>query len=159
MVVKMFCPKCGKEAKNDAKFCEHCGTEIITEKKEPQKINLKEGYVDEKGFIRKSRNNNGLVLWFAASIFSRILWNLPGEREYDILALLLWPVLAYVAFLGIKNYSSHDIDTWKHSKHVKLWIYIGCLLAGLVGIIIYYYSKGKEQKYLANAHIQFTKQE
>lgn len=155
----MFCPKCGKEVKDDGEFCEYCGTEIIKGKKEPQKINLKEGYVDEEGFIRKPRNINGLVLWVIGGIFSRILLSLPDESEYNILALLLWPVLAYAAFLGIKNYSSHDIDTWKHSKHVKLWIYVGCLIAGLVGIIIYYYSKGKEQKYLANARIQFTKQE
>ncbi len=32
-------------------------------------------------------------------IFSRILLNLPGESEYDILALVLLPVLAYVGLI------------------------------------------------------------
>lgn len=155
----MYCPKCGKEVKDDSKFCEYCGTEILKEREEPQKFDLKEGYVDDEGFIRKQRKIMGLVLWVIGGIFSRVLWNLPDESEYSVLTLLLWPVLGYAAFLGIKYYSSHDIETWKHSEHVKLWIYLGCLVAGLVGIIIYYYSKGKEQKYLANARIQFTRQE
>jgi hypothetical protein len=147
----MFCPKCGKEVEEDAKFCKHCGYEFVEEKEETKKVDEKGRYIDEEGFVRKTRNGIGILLWVIAGIIGRISWQLPSE--FDVVALCLWPVIAYLPYLGIKMYSSHDIETWKHSPHVKLWIYVGCLLAGLVGIIVYYYFKGKERKYLAKTHI------
>lgn len=142
---KMFCPKCGKEVGENTRFCRYCGHEFLKEKEEIKKV-------DEEGFVRKPRNGVGILLWIIGVILSRVSWNLPPEL--GILALFLWPVIAYFAYLGIKMYSSHDIETWKHTKHINLWIYVGCLLTGLVGIIIYYYLKGKERKYLAKTHIQ-----
>ncbi len=168
----MFCPKCGKEADEDARFCGYCDYEFVKEasmihgdfherengkafseqKEEAKKVDGNGRYVDEEGFVRKSRNDVGILIWCIAGVIGRISGGFSSE--FDVLVLCLWPVLAYLPYLGIKMYSSHDIETWKHSEHIKLWIYVGCLMAGLVGIIVYYYLKGKERKYLAKMHIQ-----
>jgi hypothetical protein len=88
----------------------------------------------------------GLILWFLAGFIGNLSlrFSILGGY-YDI---IFWPILAYFAYMGIKMYSSHDIDTWKSSKHANLWIYLGCLVAGIVGIIVYYYLKRKEKNYL-----------
>lgn len=161
----MFCPKCGKKADKDARFCGYCDYEFVNEtsmihgdshehengkafSEQKEEINK----VDEEGFVRKLRDSVGILLWFIGGPISRISWELSSE--FDVLVLCLWPVLAFLPYFGIKMYSSHDIETWKHSEHIKLWIYVGCLISGLVGIIVYYYLKGKERKYLAKTHIQ-----
>lgn len=152
----MFCQKCGKEIRNDAKFCEFCGIKIITENEGINKVDKtgeyhidKEGFVrkNEDGLIKKSRNGMGILYWAIGGGISMVINKAPSE--YDAFVLILWPLAAYFLYLGIKNYSSHDIETWKYSSHTRLWIFTGSLIAGLVGIIVYYYLKGKEREYIA----------
>ena len=114
----------------------------ISDKKEEKE----ENYVDEEGFVRKPRRDLGLILWFVAGFIGNLSLRFSIlSGYYDI---IFWPILAYFAYMGIKMYSSHNIDTWKNSKHANLWIYLGCLVAGIVGIIVYYYLKRKERIYL-----------
>lgn len=169
----MFCPKCRKEVDEDARFCIYCNYEFVKEapmisgeshkqenskafsqqKEEAKKVDEYGTYVDEEGFVRKPSNVIGIFLFFVALVINGISWRLSSE--FDVIVLCLWPVLAYLNYYGIiKMYSSHDIETWKHGEHIKFWIYVGFLISVLVGIIVYYYLKGKERKYLAKTHIQ-----
>lgn len=100
--------------------------------------------IDNKGLTRKKREYIGFIAaLFAAGIIYRI--SLPTESF--ILAMVLAPVQAFCIYEAIKAISSHDITTWKHSRHVKLYIFIGCLFGGIGGVIVYYYLKYKEEKY------------
>jgi uncharacterized membrane protein len=151
----MFCSKCGQENGTDAKFCISCGIEIVNKNEEINKFNKTGKYsIDEEGFVRKSRNDMGILYWAIGGVISIVLNK--SQSEYDAFMLILWPIAAYFLYLAIKNYSSHDIETWKYSSHTKLWIYVGSLFAGLVGIIVYYYLKGKEREYIAKNRAQFA---
>lgn len=145
----MFCEECGKEVEN-AEYCPNCGNKLV--KEEAKKVSENGRYIDEEGFIRKPRNGFGILIWFIAGAILIVEKNLPSE--YDFLAIIVWPIFSYLVYLSIKMYSSHDIETWKHSNHIKLWIYVGGLIAGIVAVIAYYYLKGKERKYLAKSHNQ-----
>jgi Ca2+/Na+ antiporter len=72
-------------------------------------------YVDEEGFVRKPRNDFGFLFLVIGIFFIYMLDNF--QSELDILILFL---LAYFNYLAIKYYSSHDIGTWKYSKHVSV---------------------------------------
>ena len=103
-----------------------------------------ESGIDNKGLTRKKREYIGFIAaLFAAGIIYRI--SLPAESF--ILSMVLAPVQAFCIYEAIKAISSHDITTWKHSRHVKLYIFIGCLFGGIGGVIVYYYLKYKEEKY------------
>ena len=118
-----------------------------------EKLDEKARYIDEDGFVRKPRNDIGLLFLSIEFLLIYILDNF--RSELDIVVLFLF---AYLCYLAIKYYSSHDIGTWKYSRHVRLWICIGCFITLfflpyfipiLVGIAVYYYMKRKERKYLA----------
>jgi len=143
---KRFCPKCGKEIEKDDKFCGYCGYKLVEERGETQELIGEGRYIDEEGFVRKPRNGVGILSWIIGAFLARGLWNLP--YEYSFISIILLPVIAYLLYFGIKAFSSHDIETWRHRKNIKTWIYVGCLFAGIVGIIIYYYLKSKERAYL-----------
>lgn len=152
----MFCSKCGKEIRNDAKFCEFCGIKMVTENEEINNADKTGKYnIDGEGFARKSRNGLGILYWIIGGAIGMVINKSPGE--YDAFVLFLWPIAAYFLYLAIKNYSSHDIETWKYSSHTKLWIFVGSLFAGLVGIIVYYFLKGKEREYITKNRVQYTK--
>jgi uncharacterized membrane protein len=144
----MFCQKCGREVEENAKYCPNCGYNFVQE--EPKKVSENGRYIDEEGFTRKTRDGVGILIWVTAGVIGRITWSLPSE--YDLLGLILGLVCSTLVYFAIKMYSSHDIETWKHDTHIKLWIFVGCLVFGFVGIIAYYYLKGKERKYLAVMH-------
>lgn len=107
-------------------------------------------YVDAYGFIRKSRNNLGFLLWIGVAAVNMGIRYMPDDLS--ILALLSWPILAYLMLAGIQMGSSHDIETWKGTPHVKAWIFLGNLFAGLLGLIIYEYLKKRERSYLKKTH-------
>jgi hypothetical protein len=144
----MFCQKCGREVEENAKYCPNCGYNFVQE--EAKKVSEKGRYIDEEGFTRKTRDSFGILIWFIAGAILVVVRYLSSE--YDFLTIIAWPIFSYLIYLSIKMYSSHDIETWKHSNHIKLWIYVGGLIAGLVAVIAYYYLKGKERKYLATTH-------
>lgn len=101
-----------------------------------------ESGIDNKGLTRKKREYIGFIAaWFAAGI----VYSIPTESF--ILLIVVAPVQAFCIYEAIKAISSHDITTWKHSRHVKLYIFIGCLFGGIGGVIVYYYLKHKEGKY------------
>lgn len=105
-----------------------------------------ERYVDEDGFVRKERNNLGIVIWIAVVLANIGMQFLP--EDFAILALLSWPLSAYLLLIGIQMGSSHDINTWKGTSHVKLWIFIANMIAGLLGLIVYDLLKRREKGYL-----------
>lgn len=50
----MFCRSCGKEIRDDANFCPHCGHGEISEAKEiPVKVDLADIQLKAEGFIEK----------------------------------------------------------------------------------------------------------
>ena len=103
-------------------------------------------YTDALGFIRKKRNNMGFFLWIAVGIASLLLRYMPSD--YNILAFLFWPVSAYLLLMAIKMASSHDIDTWRGTPHVKIWIFLANLISGLLGLLVYELLKRREKNYL-----------
>ena len=108
-------------------------------------------YTDALGFIRKKRNNMGFFLWIAVVIAGVLLRYMPSDyyiSDYYILAFLFWPVSAYLLLMAIQMASSHDIDTWRGTPHVKLWIFLANLIAGLIGLIVYELLKRREKNYL-----------
>ncbi len=147
--IKMLCPNCKKDIADGSKFCGHCGFGLI-ENKEKSSNDKEEQQFDEKGLVVKQRNGLGILSFFLGGFLYNIVNKLPDEytNQYGFVILILWVVGAYFIYYGIKAYSSHDIDTWKHRKYIKTWIYAGCLLAGIVGIIAYYFFKGREEKYV-----------
>jgi len=105
-------------------------------------IKMIESGIDNKGLARKKREYIGFVAaWIAAGIIYSI------STESFILSIILAPVQAFCMYEAIKAISSHDITTWKHSRHVKLYIFIGCFFSVVGGVIVYYYLKHKEGKY------------
>ena len=103
-------------------------------------------YTDVLGFIRKKRNNMGFFLWIAVGISALLLNYMPSD--YYILAFLFWPVSAYLLLMAIKMASSHDIDTWRGTPHVKIWIFLANLISGLLGLLVYELLKRREKNYL-----------
>ena len=101
-----------------------------------------ESGIDNKGLTRKKREYVGFIAaWLAAGI----IYSIPIESF--VLLIVVAPVIAFCIYESIKAISSHDITTWKHSRHVKLYIFIGCFFGGIGGVIVYYYLKHKEEKY------------
>lgn len=145
----MFCVKCGQEME-DSEYCPNCGIELVTE--EVKKVGDKGIYIDEEGFIRKPRDEvSGIFSWIVGGIIFARANHLPSEYDsYYIILLLFGAIPLYYA---INKFSSHDFETWKHSTHVKLWMFVGCMF-GIGGIIVYYYLKRKERKYFATLHNQ-----
>ena len=103
-------------------------------------------YTDALGFIRKKRNNMGFFLWIAVGISALLLNYMPSD--YYILAFLFWPVSAYLLLMAIKMASSHDIDTWRGTPNVKIWIFLANLISGLLGLLVYELLKRREKNYL-----------
>lgn len=101
-----------------------------------------ESGTDNKGLTRKKREYIGFI---AALLAGVIIYSIPTESF--VLSIVLILVQVFCVYEAIKAISSHDITTWKHSRHVKLCIFIGCLFGGIGGAIVYYYLKHKEEKY------------
>jgi len=110
-----------------------------------------ERYVDAEGFVRKNRNNMGVLIWIGVAVANVGIRFLPSD--FALLALLTWPISAYLLLIGIQMGSSHDINTWKGTPYVKLWIFLSNMIAGLLGLIVYDLLKRRERGYLKK-HIQ-----
>lgn len=100
--------------------------------------------------MRKNSNGLGFLLWLgvaAANIAMRY-----ASSDFDILVLISWPISAYLLLVAIQMGSSHDIETWKGTPYVKLWIFLGNMIAGLLGLIVYDLLKRREKSYLKKAN-------
>lgn len=94
--------------------------------------------------IRKERNLLGIFL-IPIGGFIGICFD---YFQSDFISIGIVPfIYAFCIYNAIKSISSHNIDTWKHSKNVKLWLGIGCYFGGIIGVIMYYYLKRKEKIY------------
>jgi hypothetical protein len=111
---------------------------------------VSERYVDAEGFVRKGRNNLGILLWLGVAAANVAMRHAPSD--FDILVLVSWPISAYLLLVAIQMGSSHDIETWKGTSHVKLWIFLGNIIAGLLGLIVYDLLKRREKSYLKKAN-------
>jgi len=108
-----------------------------------------ESYLDDDGFMRKKSNNMGLLLWLGVIVANLEIDRLPDDLA--LLALLSWPISAYLVLIAIQMVSTHDINTWRGTPHVKLWIFLGSMIAGLLGVIAYFLLKRREKGYLKKA--------
>jgi hypothetical protein len=102
-------------------------------------------YVDVEGFVRKRSDGLGYWLWIGVGVANLAMRYLPSE--FAILELLTVPISAYLLLTAIQMVSTHDINTWKGTPYVKLWIFLGCFV-GLLGLIVYYLLKWHERAYL-----------
>lgn len=100
--------------------------------------------------VRKKRSLFGFVYLLAVpSSNFYIDYYVPGSSLiYLIIICILALFPGYACYLAIEAFSSYDIGTWKHSKHVKHLIYAGCYFSIILGIILYYYLKQKEKRYM-----------
>ena len=103
-------------------------------------------YIDAEGFVRKERGNMAIMLWIGVVIANFGLRFIPSDLY--ILILLVWPISAYLLLTAIQMGSSYDIDTWKGTPYVKLWIFLSSMIAGLLGLIVYEILKWREKGYL-----------
>jgi hypothetical protein len=102
-------------------------------------------YVDVEGFVRKRSDGLGYWLWIGVGVANLAMRYLPSE--FAVLELLTVPISAYLLLTAIQMVSTHDINTWKGTPYVKLWIFLGCFV-GLLGLIVYYLLKWHERAYL-----------
>lgn len=100
--------------------------------------------------MRKNSNGLGVLLWLGVAVANIGMRFLPSDL--DILVLVSWPISAYLLLVAIQMGSSHDIETWKGTPHVKLWIFLGNMIAGLLGLIVYDLLKRREKSYLKKTH-------
>jgi threonine/homoserine/homoserine lactone efflux protein len=101
-------------------------------------------WIDEDGFTRKKRQWCGLFFMFLYGALGNTVKSSSNFVE-NLIPLL---IAAGLFYLGITMVSSHDIKTWKHQKHIGLYIYVGCVFMALPGILVYYFLKGREKKFL-----------
>jgi hypothetical protein len=95
--------------------------------------------------IRKERNPLG-IFYIPLGGFIGICLD---YFQSDFISMGVVPfIYAFCIYDAIKSISSHDINTWKYSKYIKQWLFIGCFFGGIFGIIVYYYFKRKEKTYL-----------
>ena len=95
---------------------------------------------DLKGMIRKKRERIGFISAWFASMFLGILFNmLDGIILVSILFLF-----AFITYEAIKAFSTYQIDTWTHSKHVRMYLFIGCFGGIVTGGIVYFYLRYRE---------------
>jgi len=95
---------------------------------------------DLKGMIRKKREWIGFISAWFASMFLGILFNM-----FD--SIILVPILflfAFITYEAIKAFSTYQIDTWTHSKHVRMYLFIGCFGGIVTGGIVYFYLRYRE---------------
>ncbi len=104
--------------------------------------------------MRKSSSGLGFLLWMGVVAVNLVMRLLPSD--FDILILVSWPISAYLLLVAIQMGSSHDINTWKGTPYVKLWIFLGNMIAGLLGLIVYDLLKRHERGYLKKTHIPPT---
>ncbi len=101
--------------------------------------------------MRKSSSGLGFLLWMGVVAANIIMRFLPSD--FYILILVSWPISAYLLLVAIQMGSSHDINTWKGTPYVKLWIFLGNMIAGLLGLIVYDLLKRHERSYLKKTHV------
>lgn len=97
------------------------------------------------GFVRKPRQ----WYWFFVMLFLYGTFeNTIKQTEIGLLDLITLLMAAGFFYEAINMVSSHVIGTWKHRKHIQLYIYIGCIFLAVPGILMYYYFKHKEKNFL-----------
>lgn len=114
------------------------------------KENASDRYIDAEGFVRKSGSGLGALLWLGVVAVNMGMRFVPSD--FDILVLISWPISAYILLVAIQMASSHDIETWKGTPYVKLWIFLANMIAGLLGLIVYDLLKRRERGYLKKTH-------
>ena len=100
--------------------------------------------------VRKKRGLFGFVYLLAVpSSNFYIDYYVPGSSLIDLIIICILALFpGYASYLAIEAFSSYDIGTWKHSQYVKHWIYVGSYFSIILGIIVYYFLKQKEKKYI-----------
>ena len=98
---------------------------------------------DLEGMIRKKREWISFILASLANMIVMIFFNIMYN------GIIIVPILFLVAFItyeAVKALSTYQIDTWTHSKHVKMYLFIGCFGGIVVGGIVYFYLRYRELK-------------
>lgn len=153
----MKCPRCGLLNPDGAQRCD-CGydfengnvkTSYLKQPKSEAVVvsrteSMRGTWLDENGFTRKQRQWFGLFCMFCYGALGTTI-----RPSNSIIANLI-PVLVAAALFckGILMLSSHDVRTWKAQQLSELYIYAGCIFMALPGILVYYFLKARERRFL-----------
>lgn len=131
----MFCPKCGKEIKEGAQFCQDCGTKVsITQLKDDKNTPKKE----YKSFaVSKDTKLTGIAGWlalFILGVFVVAAWNIISTivdfSSWGLIDMAIGFYGLYVGYLLVKAKPYAK-------RHTKIYLVIQFVL-GLILLFIYF---------------------
>ena len=108
----MFCPKCGLQNAEEAKFCRGCGTDLsnvlaVVEGKLPEMPALSEKYAE-----LYSRGIKGVLIGLGFSFISWVLYTIPPGSG------IFWTLFLALAFIFL----SAGISRFVHAAKIKTLI-------------------------------------
>lgn len=106
----MICIDCGRELKDDAKFCDGCGTKV-----EPTQKNKSNDENSPQNIIKEIVDNRTIDIYNQPKIFKSILANYLVRDKETLKYLHL--ILDYNA--GEKLYNAKDFDDSKFQEEIK----------------------------------------
>lgn len=118
----MYCTKCGKEIKDNAKFCTYCGAQVVIE-------DLTTG--EEAECYKEGEDNNKSIAWL------RIFWG--------IVSIVFWCVI-FEVFFDIFHAKEKDFRSWYNMydnydsinpipKIIFYGVIIGVGIFAIIGIV------------------------
>ena len=103
----MFCPKCGKENSDEAKFCSSCGANIAALKSSGQVAESPNASSDTSGAVTQDSKNIALLIWIGTIFFGFIpglIFYLTKKDDPYILdqskEALNWSITAFIGYLA-----------------------------------------------------------
>ena len=141
----MFCNNCGKEIKNESRFCEYCGSKVvgITSKEELR--------IDENKTLKAlGESIGGCIVIFIIGI---VLGNIFGRLDNEVGIVFSKGLLYSSGGMGILLLIIDFIMSIKLNKKMPVWmlIILGIIIATIIinGITawIAYDNRQKEKQY------------
>ena len=139
----MFCPNCGFENEEDAKFCNSCGKPLIPDQQASQntqqKFNPYLNVENNSGQGKMAGLPPQLYGWNWGALFLNWIWGIGNNTFIALLCLLSLINIVMIFVLGAKgNEWAWQNKRWQSIEHFKrvqrLWAIWGFILFAL-GII------------------------
>lgn len=129
----MICEKCGKENKNQSKFCKHCGSKFTNSIQEVSKEKPK----PSKDFIRARRCSNFLLFSFIFTIIvSIVVFSAPQKMPMFmviIFTISFWVTL--IASIALYYYIK-DVPKNERTKGQKIYYSIFSVVYKILDIFV-----------------------